>query len=449
MKNGGDHTVGAGKIDLDYLLGTNGGHMNVNGSAGRGTKSSFLLFINWMLLREARRQHAAAPTDKNRLRIVPIIFNVKNYDLMFIDHKNQRFDQAKHLQDWRDLGISDPQPFQNVSYYVAQEHNSDNPYNVGRTDGIKKYSWSLSDVIEQGIFRFLFAEVDSQNENFIGLVSHVESHLTVEKIEGDGQSARSLTNKAGMPKSFRELLGWVENHTRPSEDEVDRYNHHLETWRKFHRRLRKVVYESRGVLCYEDQKGTPLKVDRKDTYDPIVVDLNALTGIPELQRFVVATILRQLVEARTGKNAQQGLVYVLTLDELNRFAPRGATDSITRLIETVAAEMRSQGIILLGAQQHASRVSERVIESAAIQVLGRTGVIELNSPVWRGLSKSAKSKAEQLALKEKLVIQDNFREPMHVRVPFPVWAMNPREAGINLEQDGSPQQGQISKHIDD
>jgi hypothetical protein len=35
---------------------------------------------------------------------------------------------------------------------------------------------------------------------------------------------------------------------------------------------------------------------------------------------------------------------------------------------------------------------------------------------------------------EKLVIQDNFREPMHIRVPFPVWAMNPKEAAPSEER---------------
>lgn len=90
--------------------------------------------------------------------------------------------------------------------------------------------------------------------------------------------------------------------------------------------------------------------------------------------------------------------------------------------------MRSQGIILLGAQQQASRVSEKVIENAAIRVLGRTGSLELGTTPWRFLSQSAQRKAEQLPLDEKLFMQDNFREPMHVRIPFPVWAMNPDEA---------------------
>ena len=202
-----------------------------------------------------------------------------------------------------------------------------------------------------------------------------------------------------------------------------------------YRRLLKLVYECKGVLRIDDQAGNPLQVTRNDTSDPLVIDLSTLAGKLEIQRFVVATILRQLVEARTGTKAQSGLVYLVMLDELNRFAPRGATDSITKLIENVAAEMRSQGIILLGAQQQASKVSEKVIENAALRVLGRTGTLELDATAWRFLSASAKSKATVLPPEEKLVIQDNFREPMHIRVPFPVWAMNPKEAAPFEERE--------------
>ncbi|MGL6344536.1 MAG: ATP-binding protein, partial [Waterburya sp.] len=131
------------------------------------------------------------------------------------------------------------------------------------------------------------------------------------------------------------------------------------------------------------------------------------------------------VRERTGTNRVNGLVYLVALDELNRFAPKGSKDPITKLIETVAAEMRSQGIILLGAQQQASKVSDRVIENASIRVLGRSGSLELSQSVWRSLSDSARRKATELAVNEKMIIQDN--EPMYVRVPLPPWAMNPSE----------------------
>ena len=80
IKNGVNTIAGPGVIDLDYLLGTNGGHMNVNGSAGRGTKSSFLLHVNWLLLHKARSDAKKRPFARDRWLIAPIILNVKGHD---------------------------------------------------------------------------------------------------------------------------------------------------------------------------------------------------------------------------------------------------------------------------------------------------------------------------------------------------------------------------------
>jgi hypothetical protein len=432
IKNGVNAVAGPGVIDLDYLLGTNGGHMNVNGSAGRGTKSSFLLFINWLLLRKSRKDAQTAPSDGERWRVVPIILNVKGQDLFYIDRRSNRFKPETHLADWEALGISDPQPFQNVEIYAPQMAESDISVPTGRGDEVKPYSWSLSDCIEGGLFSYLFAEIDANDANFGALVLDVEAWLTRETNEA-GNVKRSLRNHEGVPQTFQALLTWVNDQSDTREAKWR--NHHPSTWKKLYRRLLKLVLECKGVLRIEDHRGHPLRVTRSDIADPQVIDLSSLAGKPEIQRFVVATIFRQLVEARTGTNALPGLVYLVTLDELNRFAPRGANDPITRLIETVAAEMRSQGIILLGAQQQASRVSEKVIENSALRVLGRTGTLELDATVWRFLSSSAKSKASVLSPGEKLILQDNFREPMHVRVPFPVWAMNPREAMIDAPEE--------------
>ena len=390
IKNGANRIAGPGCIDLDYLLGTNGGHMNVNGSAGRGTKSSFLLFVTWLLLYKARLEARNRPSDKNRLRIVPIILNVKGLDLFYIDHKSTQYDEQKHLADWQALCIEDPKPFENAAFYAPQTPGGDIAVPTGRRGEVKPYSWSLSDIIVQGLFSYLFAEVDANDSNFSALVMDIESWLTSESTANDGTVTRSLREGENIA-TFRTLLDWVD---KGAESKDARWrNHHPSTWKKLYRRLLKLVYECRGVLRIDDQVGNPLQVTRSDT--------------------------------------------IVALDELNRFAPRGATDAITRLIENVAAEMRSQGIILLGAQQQASKVSEKVIENAALRVLGRTGTLELDATVWRFLSASAKSKATVLPPEEKLVIQDNFREPMHIRVPFPVWAMNPKEAAPTEERAAS------------
>ena len=124
VKNGGTRLAGPGRIDLDYLLGENGGHLNVNGVAGRGTKSSFLLHVIYLLLREARRQAPSAPSGAAPLRVVPIVLNVKNFDLFFIDRPGTRFDPGKHLADWEALGVADPAPFDGASFFAPQMRGS-------------------------------------------------------------------------------------------------------------------------------------------------------------------------------------------------------------------------------------------------------------------------------------------------------------------------------------
>src|SRR5262245_40111984 len=151
------------------------------------------------------------------------------------------------------------------------------------------------------------------------------------------------------------------------------------------------------------------------------MDINSLPQ--SLQRFVVASIMKQVVTARSTGSPVAGLRYVIMLDELNRFAPRGGKDEITRLLERVATEMRSQGVILLGAQQMASQVSTKVIEMSSIRVLGRSGSADLQDKVWQSWEKSARRQASILLPEEKLVMQPTFRQPMLIKAPYPAWAM--------------------------
>ena len=420
IKNGGNAIAGTGVIDLDYLLGVNGGHMNVNGIAGRGTKSSFLLFVVYQLLKAARDRAIERPSDPNPLMVVPIILNVKGYDLFHIDKWSRRYKPSEHKADWQALGVNNPEPFNNVAFYAPQMPGGKIPVPTGRNDTVQAYSWSLGDIVEKGLFPYLFADDESINDNFRALVLDIEAYLTRETIQNDGDIIFSL--QPGSPQTFQALLEWLDDEDNRSSNFS---SHHLATWRKLRRKLGLLINEGNGVLRRDDRNGNPFDLGTRNTSDPIVIDLNSLAKVPSLQRFVVATIFQQLVRERTGTNRVNGLVYLVALDELNRFAPRGSKDPITKLIETVAAEMRSQGIILLGAQQQASKVSDRVIENASIRVLGRSGSLELSQSVWRSLSKSAQRKATELAVNEKMIIQDN--EPMYVRFPLPPWAMNPSE----------------------
>ena len=304
------------------------------------------------------------------------------------------------------------------------------PVDTGRPKSdVTPYSWSLKDVVELGLFAYLFAEDDRHDANFAALTYDVEGWLTDEHSERDGSRSRQLKRHSGHPQTFDDLLKQIGSWTEAGgAAPFSSRQHHVGTMRKLYRRLFLVLSEGQGVLRRTEQNGKPLTVTARDTRDPTVIDLSSLAAVPSLQRFVAATIFNQLKEERTGSKALRGLIYLVTLDELNRFAPHNAHDPITQLIENVAAEMRSQGIILLGAQQQASLVSSRVIENAGIRALGKSGSLELNQSAWRFLSESARSKASMLTKEEKLIVQDNFREPMLVKVPFPPWALRGAEA---------------------
>ena len=333
------------------------------------------------MLQEARRQKEATPSGP-RLQVVPVVFNVKNFDLFFIDRWNTQFlqDEATNRGDWQQTGVDDPRPFEKAEFYAPQQKGLATPAATGRTSNdVKPYSWSLSDIIEQRLFKFLFSEEDVYEPNFGGLVGELEEWLTSETAAGP-----KLRTTADAPQTFQALLDWFKKNKAEKDFFGDA---HAGTKGKLLRRLKYIVQEGDGVLRRTEPKGNPLVIPAAGVDGPIVIDLFALNGTPSLQRFVVAAVLDRIIEYRSGKQVK-GLRYLITLDELNRFAPKGSTDPITQQIERVAAEMRSQGVILLGAQQQASLVSPRVIENAAVRAVGRSGTLELGQDVWRFLGPS-------------------------------------------------------------
>jgi hypothetical protein len=406
------------------LLGENGGHMNVNGIAGLGTKSTLLLLTNWLLLRKAKQLKEMMVSNPERLQIVSVIFNVKNYDLFHIDrwNKNYRKKELQYREDWTRMQIPEPKPFEKVQFRAPQQKGEATAVPTGgRVLGVEPYSWSLSDIIAHGLFKFLFSEDDINTANLGGLVSDVEDWLTSGSFDQP-----YLRKTDGAPQTFQQLLDWFKQIKDTKETKLFN-DFHASTKGSFYRRLKYIVMEGDGVLRREDEKGNPLKIPTDGQDGPFVIDLHGIYRTPSLQRFVVAAVFHQIMQTQTKKQVK-GLKYVITLDELNRFAPKQSSDSITEQLEIVAAEGRSQGVILLGAQQQASSVKPRIIENAAVRALGRSGPLELGNEVWKFLSPSARKAAAQLLPEEKLLFQPSFREPMLAKIPFPPFALSEEEA---------------------
>jgi hypothetical protein len=431
IKNGAAGHAGPASIDLADLLGQNGAHVNITGIPGAATKSSGLLDILC-----AVQHHVRNRPDRftEPLHIVPVVLSVKATDLLFLDRPSRTFQRLSEAETavWRQIGIAEPGPFADARFFVPQQLGTEVAEQRGRE--AEAYSWGLEDLVERNLFPFIFAEDDREDENFAGLLSVIERMLARERIE-DGRVVLRIVDAIGAPRTLRALTEWVGEQLDQGLNNSSLRGQHHGTVSKLYRRLLRIVQSGSGVLRVEEPRGHPLDITATETVGPRVVDIAAI-GDAGLQRFVVGAIVRQIADARVGPRAVRGLRYLLMLDELNRWAPKGSRDPITKLIEHVAAEMRSQGVVLLGAQQQASQVSEKVIEAAAIRMLGRTGALELEQTVWKGVPPAFRRLVTGLRKEEKVVLTPSARQPMIVRMPCPAWAMTHEDVAFTPPTTG-------------
>ncbi len=457
IRNGGDSTAGRAFLDQDFLLGAQSGHLNVNGAAGSGTKSSFLTLATSQTINAVKTRAAGMVGSGQAPRIKAIIFNVKGFDLFWLDRWSTKFTQDD-LETWQRMGVASPDIFRSIAYYApetSQRSGAPMPITTERPGDVRPYSWSLKDIIDFGLFDLLFSEETRANDNIVTLINWLSHRLSVgrtkaqsleERLGGapDARVAarRQLTdslerafnskndlNGGNAVLNFQNLLDYIEMKAQPESKDLDDDSLRSmsnSTIQALWRRLARVLGPTSGLLRRDDIDGSPLSLATMQE-DVSVIDIQSIHDA-HLQRFVIASALNQLVQWRSGPHAARHETFLVVIDELNRYAPRGASDSITKLFEYVASQMRSRGIILFGAQQQGSRVSDVVIENSQTRVLGRSGGQELADSIWRGFSEGDRKLALRLSPDEKVVVAPNFREALHVKVPRPPWAMRPEEA---------------------
>lgn len=434
LRNGASVTAGIARLDVRDLCGERAGHLNVSGQAGRGTKSSFLTVVVRSLIDFARAWDNGDP-HKIPFSVRPIVFNTKGNDLMYLDLLNRGLNKER-LATWEQMGVK-PVPFTSAEFRAPCRMQQGNGVRtvprvlrqVPPERQTRPYYWGLGDVIGFGLWSYLFSDATQQSEAMMALADHLLG-LMAEECPVDDHHPAGLRLRApsgrGVPQSFRDLQEWLHAALRDQTHDIrDHGVHTFATCRALLSRLSLVLGRD-GISIFDPdaREGAPLRVLADGTTDPLVIDIADLPT--ELRRFVVAAVLDQIKEKQTGMTRVPGQIYLLVLDELGVHAPKGAHDAITKLFEHVAAQLRSQGIILLGAQQQASKVSETIFGNSEIKALGCCSPVELESPTWNHLLAPAqKSRALMLQPDEKMVLTG--RGWMNVVVPFPAWAMKESE----------------------
>jgi exonuclease SbcD len=93
----------------------------------------------------------------------------------------------------------------------------------------------------------------------------------------------------------------------------------------------------------------------------------------------------------------------------------------------IAQRGRSLGVILVGAQQTASRVASEVLENAALRVAGRLDAAEAERSEYGWMLPSTRARARLLKPGTMVLSQPSIPVPLVVDFPFPPWATRKEE----------------------
>jgi DNA helicase HerA-like ATPase len=144
------------------------------------------------------------------------------------------------------------------------------------------------------------------------------------------------------------------------------------------------------------------------------------------QRFVVGALLAETFDDKE-RSGQRLPLSVVVLDELNKYAPREGQSPLKEMLIDIAQRGRSLGVLLVGAQQTASKVAPEVMENAAIKVAGRLDAAEAERPEYGWMLPSTRARARLLKPGTMVLSQPALPVPLVVDFPFPPWATRKEE----------------------
>ena len=410
-------------LDVDFLDGTKGAHVNIAGISGVATKTSYATFLLYSLFNSGVL--GAETTNTTAL-----IFNVKGEDLLFLDHANTRLD-ADQRGRYAPLGLP-AGPFRSVGILAPPRRGDANatPQTGQRITGVRPLYWTLHDFCAQGLLPFLFADAEDERQQYTIVVQSVAAQLRQAASTPSPDGAVRI--EGTTCRTFADLIDAIEAKLIPADPDepVDqRWTGRAVgagTINAFVRRLASARRHVEHLVRADTAEAAHHALDLA-RHQVTVVDLHLLHD--RAKRFVVGVVLRQAFDAKEASGVARPLQFVV-LDELNRYAPRDSSSPIKEILLDVAERGRSLGMILIGGQQTASEVERRVVANSAIRVVGRLDSAEAGRDQYGFLPVVQRQRATILKPGSMFVSQPRLPVPVLVEFPFPAWATRSAEADL-------------------
>ncbi len=420
-------------IDVRYFDGDSGGHMSISGISGVATKTTYALFFLRLLVAGGLGPEAA------NTRV--LVFNVKGEDLLWLDKRSNQF-ATEDSRLWQQLGTA-PAPFAlagdagsgpSVSYWAppaAAARDTVVADVAGRQQGVRAFYWTPQEFVDQGLLRFVFTDPADERSQLGFVEERVRTRLQREclPVGTDGTlelDGRRISDLASLALAIGEKL---EPEDDPDPDPAWTGRVAPGTISAFMRRLLAAASPmrlGRLVRC-----GSPRNIDRGLANLTVV----SIANLHEhAQRFVVGALLKETFEEKEQTGRRLPLSIVM-LDELNKYAPRSGDSPIKEMLVDIAQRGRSLGVLLVGAQQSASRVDASVLDNAAIKVVGRMDAAEVMHDQYGWMLPSMRERARLLRPGQMVLQQPTVPVPLTLRFPRVPWATRADEVAADPEAD--------------
>ena len=411
-------------LDLDFLDGSRGAHVNISGISGVATKTTYALFLLYALFHSDALGGYGANTKA-------IVFNVKGEDLMWIDTANARLTEEDR-EDYERIGLR-AGPFESVGLWAPVRPDAGGqalPQVESRAEGVGAYYWTIRDFVRGRLLRFLFAEADDERSQIADLVARVEAHLDRE-CEDDPDNDATVAFGGYAVHDFEQLCEIIRTEL---EDDASSWRGRVAdaTINAFLRRLDSGRFHVGHLIWGRDAEHPDRHRIDWTAAQVTVVDIHTLHD--RAKRFVTGVVIKRLFEEKERRGRREPLTF-LVLDELNRYAPRDGTGPIKEILLDVAERGRSLGMILIGAEQTASEVERRVIANSAFRVVGRLDSAESQRGEYGFLPAVTRARANILKPGSMILQQPHIPVPLQIRFPFPAWATRADEAAAPADAD--------------
>ena len=425
-------------VNLDFIDGTRGAHINISGISGVATKTTYATFLLYGLF------HSGA-LGAESVNTKALIFNVKGEDLLFLDRPNSKLPEQQR-QRYAQLGLP-AGPFDSVAIFAPPRKGDPNagPDVSSRTDGVYAYFWTLAEFCQEELLPFVFTDVEDERQMYTMVVHNVTAklHRDGHAVGDDGQ----WSVDGQLLRTYSDLLDLLNDRLNNDATAQDWTGPAVGqgTINAFIRRL----VSSRRHLESLIRADVPVRHNHRiSTSDAkvTVVDLHNLHD--RAKRFVVGTTIRKVFDDKEQSGAAKPLLFLL-LDELNKYAPREGSSPIKEILVDVAERGRSLGVILVGAQQTASEVERRIIANSSIRVVGRLDPAEAGRPEYGFLSTAMRQRATIAKPGTMFLNQPELPIPLVLEFPFPAWATRPSEAGASVTPLVGPAAARAAAEPDD